>query len=87
MFGATEEPNMQDFSVGPLPITKTSIVHPYTFRNNDGGDGKVRVYNPDDVDYAAFNQLNIKDVEDITKKLWNLVSKLRKTRSVYMKLK
>lgn len=87
MFGATQEPYVQDFSVGPLPITNTSTAQPYTFRNNDGGDGKIRIYNPDDVEYAAFNLVSMKEAEDITKLLWNLVSSLSNTLPVYIKLK
>jgi primary-amine oxidase len=73
MFGATEEPYVQEFTVGPLPITNASTVQPYTFRNNNGGE-KLRVYNPDSDGYANLNKASMKEAEDVTKLLWNLVS-------------
>jgi primary-amine oxidase len=74
MFGATEKPYMQEFTVGPLPITNSSILKPFTSWNNDGGDGKYRVDNPDNTEYSKFNLASMKEAEDITKFLWNLVS-------------
>ena len=74
MFGATEEPYMQEFTVGPLPLTNSSTVQPFTAWNNDGGDGKFKVDNPDSAEYAKFNEASIREAEDITKLLWNLVS-------------
>lgn len=79
MFGATEEPYMQEFTVGPLPVTNSTTLQPFTFWNNDGGDGKFRVWNPDSEAYATFNQARLKEAEDITKLLWNLVSTSKKS--------
>lgn len=73
MFGAPEEAYLQEFKVGPLPITNASAVLPFTFANTRK-DPKISVVNPDTDDYAIFNLQNMKDAEDVTKKLWNLVS-------------
>ncbi|CAI6339319.1 unnamed protein product [Periconia digitata] len=71
MFGAPTEAYLQEFKVGPLPITNTSAVLPFTFANTRKNP-KIPVVNPDAEDYAAFNLQNMKDAEDVTKKLWNL---------------
>jgi primary-amine oxidase len=73
MFGAPEEAYIQEFKVGPLPVTNSSAVLPFTFANTRK-DQKLTVVNPDTDDYATFNLNNMKDAEDVTKKLWNLVS-------------
>ncbi|EWG42608.1 hypothetical protein FVEG_04368 [Fusarium verticillioides 7600] len=71
MFGAAESAYVQEFKVGPLPITNASYVMPYTFTNTRG-DGKIPVVNPDAEDYANFNLEIMKGAEDVTKRLWNL---------------
>lgn len=73
MFGAPEEAYLQEFKVGPLPITNGSAVLPFTFANTRK-DPKIPVINPDAEEYSIFNLKNMKDAEDVTKKLWNLVS-------------
>ena len=75
MFGATEEPYIREYKIGPLPLTSNSTVQPYTFRSNRGGDGRVGVFNPDTDAYVAFDKRTMADAEDVTKFLWNLVSK------------
>lgn len=74
MFGAPESAYLQEFKVGPLPVTNTSVVVPYTYTNTKKGDGKIPVVNPDAEDYAKFNLDVMKQAEDVTKRLWNLVS-------------
>ncbi|KAJ5022897.1 copper amine oxidase [Bipolaris maydis] len=71
MFGVPEEAYLQEFKVGPLPITNESAVLPFTFANTRKNP-KISVVNPDTDDYAAFNLQNMKEAEDVTKKLWNL---------------
>jgi primary-amine oxidase len=73
MFGAAPEAYLQEFKVGPLPINNQSAVLPFTFANTRK-DPKIPVINPDAGDYAEFNLKNMKEAEDVTKKLWNLVS-------------
>ncbi|KAF9776879.1 hypothetical protein IL306_004871 [Fusarium sp. DS 682] len=72
MFGAPETAYIQDFKVGPLPITDASYVMPYTYTNTKSGDGKITVVNPDAEDYGNFNLEIMKGAEDVTKRLWNL---------------
>jgi len=74
MFGATEKPYIQEYMVGPLPITEKSTVQPDNFRTNRGGDGKVSVLNADPDAYAIFDSSVMADAADVTKFLWNLVS-------------
>ena len=82
MFGASENAYLQEFKVGPLPITPASIVMPYTYTNTRSGDGKIPVVNPDAEDYGNFNLRTMKEAEDVTKRLWNLVSTIS-SRSVF----
>ncbi|KAH7180088.1 copper amine oxidase [Fusarium flagelliforme] len=72
MFGAPENAYLQEFKVGPLPITTASIVMPYTYTNTRAGNGKIPVVNPDAEDYGNFNLRTMKEAEDVTKRLWNL---------------
>ncbi|KAJ4002737.1 hypothetical protein NW766_012667 [Fusarium irregulare] len=72
MFGASENAYLQEFKVGPLPITAASVVMPYTYTNTRSGDGKIPVVNPDAEDYGNFNLRTMKEAEDVTKRLWNL---------------
>jgi primary-amine oxidase len=76
MFGAPEAAYLQEFKVGPLPITNSSVVEPFTFANTKAGDGKIAVVNPDAEEYADFNLKIMKEAEDVTKRLWNLVSSM-----------
>lgn len=74
MFGAPADAYLQEFKVGPLPITNESAVLPYTYVNTRK-EGKIPVVNPDSEDYGEFNLKWMKEAEDVTKKLWNLVSR------------
>lgn len=76
MFGAPDEAYVQEFKVGPLPINNASAVLPFTFTNTRKNP-KITVINPDSAEYGEFNLKNMKDAEDVTKRLWNLVSLLR----------
>ncbi|KAL2211162.1 amine oxidase catalytic domain-containing protein [Sarocladium strictum] len=71
MFGSPKNAYLQEFKVGPLPITNESAVLPYTYVNTRE-DGKIPVVNPDAEDYAEFNLKWMKEAEDVTKTLWNL---------------
>lgn len=46
MFGATEEPFVQDFLVGPLPITNATTFVPDT-GSNTAANASIRVYDAD----------------------------------------
>ncbi|KAF3067550.1 Membrane primary amine oxidase [Trichoderma lentiforme] len=71
MFGATPNPFLQDYVIGPLPITNNTQVQPLQFLYNNAGKGKVAV---DFADRSEVLQL-AKDVGlsvvDITKLLWD----------------
>ncbi|KAH7177223.1 copper amine oxidase [Fusarium sp. MPI-SDFR-AT-0072] len=72
MFGAVDSAYVQEFKVGPLPITNVSYVMPYTYTNTRAGDGKIPIVNPNAEDYGNFNLEIMKGAEDVTKRLWNL---------------
>ncbi|KAF5989464.1 peroxisomal amine oxidase [Fusarium bulbicola] len=72
MFGAVDSAYVQEFKVGPLPITDASYVMPYIYTNTRAGDGKILIVNPDAEDYGNFNLEIMKGAEDVTKRLWNL---------------
>ncbi|KXJ85223.1 copper amine oxidase [Microdochium bolleyi] len=74
MFGATENPYVREYMVGPLPICNTSTVSPYTFRTTRGGDGKVTVRNADQSKYVELSASILREAEDVTKFLWNLTA-------------
>lgn len=74
MFGATPNPYLQDYVVGPLPVANNTQVQPLQFLYNNAGKGKVAV---DFADRSAVDHY-VKDVgmsvADITKRLWDGVS-------------
>ncbi|KAJ1329863.1 diamine oxidase [Microdochium nivale] len=74
MFGATENPYVREYVIGPLPITNTTTVSPYTFRTTRGGDGKVKIYNADQSKYVDLTASILQEAEDVTKFLWNLTA-------------
>lgn len=86
MFGAPEDAYLQNFKVGPLPITNASIVMPYTYADTRAGDGKIPVINPDAGDYGDFNLERMKEAEDVTKRLWNLVSLMLRNKLRFIQL-
>lgn len=69
-FQATEEPYIQEWMVGPLPISKKTTLQPLNYLYNKG-TGIQRVY---DADFNALqdflNQVGA-SVADITLDLWN----------------
>ncbi|KHO00534.1 Copper amine oxidase [Metarhizium album ARSEF 1941] len=71
MFGATPNPYLQDYVIGPLPVTNMTEVQPLRFLYNNAGKGRVAVDFADGgalVDFANGVGLS---VADITKLLWN----------------
>jgi primary-amine oxidase len=78
MFGATNSAGLwwQEYVVGPLPATNATKVKvlTYPFNNQQAGKTNVHpVYSPNDG--ALFQTKLSSDVEDITKQLWNSVSR------------
>ncbi|OCL04443.1 amine oxidase catalytic domain-containing protein [Glonium stellatum] len=70
-FGATDEPYIQEWMVGPLPVTNgTTSCTPLNYIYNKGR-GYQRVYNADAEALAAFNGKIGSEVLDITLQLLN----------------
>lgn len=63
MFGATEEPYVQEYIVGPLPISNATTIEVDTFHNPSAKDAKIRVYDMDD-SYSLYvnKSMEIKDI-------------------------
>ncbi|KAJ7320783.1 putative copper amine oxidase [Mycena albidolilacea] len=69
-FGATEEPYLQDFIVGPLPITNASTYESLDWATTSGS-AKIRNYNADDDLLAQWNFNVTATVADIVLDLLN----------------
>ena len=73
-FGATLEPYVQEYQVGPLPINNgTSTVAQLDYLYNKGR-GYQRIYNVDAETMAAFTYTVAARISDITQQLLNGVS-------------
>ena len=73
-FGATEQPYIQEYMVGPLPVTEgqtTCVELNYIYNK---GTGKQYIYNADQAQVAAFNIEVATGIQDITQDLLNGVS-------------
>ncbi|EER23430.1 Copper amine oxidase, putative [Coccidioides posadasii C735 delta SOWgp] len=69
-FKATEEPYIQDYMVGPLPVSHRTKVQPLNYLYNKGV-GKQRIYHADINEEVAFYAKIGASVADITLDLWN----------------
>lgn len=74
MFGATLQPYLQEYVVGPLPVTNQTKVQLLEFLFNNEGKGKIKIDNADDDTVGNFLQTVGLSVADITQTLWNGVS-------------
>lgn len=74
-FQATKEPYIQDFMVGPLPISSQTTLQPLNYIYNKGV-GKQRIYHADLVEEIGFYAKIGASVADITLDLWNGVSEV-----------
>ena len=72
-FGATLEPYVQEYVVGPLPITNQSAATELNYIYNSG-KGKQRIYNADYALLAKFQYQVATQVANITQRLLNGVS-------------
>lgn len=68
MFGATESAYLEDFLVGPLPLTSNSTYSPYGFRTTKG-TSKIRNRDADSDKTEAFVANITSEVDDIVEKL------------------
>ncbi|TWU71601.1 hypothetical protein ED733_003204 [Metarhizium rileyi] len=71
MFGATPNPYLQEYVIGPIPIDNNTQVQPLQYLHNNSGKGKLPV---DIADVGAFlhfaNKVGL-SVADITEGLWD----------------
>ena len=75
-FGATLEPNIQEFQVGPLPVANGSTtVAPLNYPYNKGR-GYQRIYNLDTEALTVFTYTIGASIADLTQLLINGVSQL-----------
>ena len=72
-FGATLAPYIQEYQVGPLPITNQSAVTELNYIYNSGR-GRQRIYNADSIPIAEFQYKIGIQVANITQRLLNGVS-------------
>ena len=73
-FGATSEPYIQEYQVGPLPIANGSTtLAPLDYIYNKG-KGYQRIYDLDDEELAVFDYKIGATIADITQRLLKGVS-------------
>jgi primary-amine oxidase len=78
MFGATNSTDLwwQEYVVGPLPATNSTIVESLTYPFNNLQEGKTNVHPVYSTNDGALFQTKLSsDLEVITKQLWNSVSR------------
>jgi primary-amine oxidase len=72
-FGATEEPYIQEWVVGPLPLNDQAIFYPDTFGTHTD-EAKIRIYDMDDS--SGFVYEKAMEMDDILRDLLKSKSKL-----------
>ncbi|EEP80558.1 conserved hypothetical protein [Uncinocarpus reesii 1704] len=83
-FQATDEPYIQDYMVGPLPISSRTTLQPLNYYYNKGV-GKQRVYHTDlQAEIKFYAQIGA-SVADITLDLWNGTFMGLANDSIYLK--
>lgn len=73
-FGATLEPYIQEYQVGPLPVANGSTTLAPLDSIYNKGKGYIRIYDHDQEALAAFTYQIATSIADITKLLLNGVS-------------
>ncbi|BGP31066.1 hypothetical protein JCM10296v2_002830 [Rhodotorula toruloides] len=68
MFNSVEEPYVEDYLVGPLPVSANTTYHPYSFRTTKG-TSKVRNYDADSDATYEFTVEAAKTCDDIVEDL------------------
>lgn len=64
---------MEEFIVGPLPLSNATSAHPLSFFSNRQKGSKIRVH---DADFATDGDLSkafLTEAADVLKILWNVV--------------
>lgn len=70
-FGASEEPYIREYIVGPMAKGNQTQARPLTFLSTRNPDKKLRVYDSDFDDNLSNTIMS--QAADITKALWNMV--------------
>lgn len=73
-FGATTEPYIQEYQVGPLPVNNATTKLSTLDDIYNSGKGYIRVYDQDTAAILAFTYTETASVVDLTQKLINCVS-------------
>lgn len=73
-FGATVEPYIQEYQVGPLPVVNGSTTVTTLDSIYNKGKGYIRVYDQDTTELVAFSYQISTSIADITQSLLNGVS-------------
>jgi primary-amine oxidase len=75
-FSASDKPYLEEYMVGPLPASNATTIQPlkYPFNSNVPGKTIIPRYLISDLSGPLAQFWS--EVEDITKKLWNTVSRL-----------
>ena len=73
-FGATFEPYIQEYRVGPLPVVNGSTTLASLDSIYNKGKGYIRVYDQDSVALVTFSYQISTGIADITQSLLNGVS-------------
>lgn len=72
-FQATEEPYLQEYIIGPLPVSNETTLEPLNYPFNKGV-GRQRIYNADAEAYQQYLADVSASVEDILIEMFNGVS-------------
>jgi primary-amine oxidase len=70
LFYATEEPYVEDFLVGPLPVSSKTTYEPYDYYTTKG-TSKIRVYDADEDAMYTFYQECLATVSDVIEDIYN----------------
>jgi len=73
LFGSRQVPYVEDFYVGPLPLSDETNARPLNFLTTRKTNSRVPIPNADVAAYGNFTTRVISDAADIVKKLWDLV--------------
>ena len=73
-FNSQDEPYIQEYMIGPLPLSNTKGQHKELNHIFTSGRGRTRVYNADSEAIAAFNLEVGTQIKKVTKDLLNGVS-------------
>lgn len=70
---------MEEFAVGPLPLSNSTTAQPLSFFSNRQKGSKVRVHDADFATDGALSKTFLTEAADVLKILWNVVRSLLQT--------